>query len=229
MTNSMFELLMQLPLFQGVSIDTLSRLVEKYRLHFLKYQDGETVVAAGDACTHVRFIVSGEVRVTTCCRRLNVKLSQTLAAPHVLGPDSLFGVDTTYPFTAQAVGSCGVMQMAKADYVTLLQTDKVFLFNILNYLSRGAQLLTSSVLGVGPSDVCERLVHWVEALTTRTSREVTIDYTQKDLCTLLGVQRKALLITLAEMEDEGLIQQSQHRMCITHLRRFIERARTHDA
>ena len=60
----MFEQLMQLPLFQGVSNERMTSLVEKLPFHFLKFHDGDTIISAGDECTHIRFIVSGSVRVT---------------------------------------------------------------------------------------------------------------------------------------------------------------------
>ena len=217
----MFELLMQLPLFQGVSAEMLSTLVEKYKFHFLKFADGDTVVEAGQLCTHVRFVVSGAVRVATRCRALDVMLLQTLAAPNVLGPDSLFGVDTAYPFSATAVGTCGILQIAKADYVAMLQADKVFLFNILNRLSRSAQQLTSILLGVEQGSTTERLVRWVEPLAARAATDIVLQYTQRDLCTLLGVQRKALLAALEAMQTDGLVELAPRRIAITDLRRFI--------
>ena len=131
---------MQLPLFQGVSAQQLSALVEKMPFHFLKYNDGERIIADGDTCTHVRFVVSGRVRVQMCFRHLQVQVSQTLEAPNVLAPDYLFGLDTSYPFTVTALGECGIMQLRKADYIRVIQSDKVFLFNILNYLSRNPVL-----------------------------------------------------------------------------------------
>ncbi|MBQ7691082.1 MAG: Crp/Fnr family transcriptional regulator [Muribaculaceae bacterium] len=216
----MYELLLQLPLFQGVSAETLSTLVEKYRFHFLKCREGDTVVEAGDVCTHVRFVVSGAVRLTTRCRHLDVSLSQTLAAPNVLGPDSLFGVDTTYSFTAVAVDNCGVLQIAKADYVAMLQADKVLLFNILNYLSRGMQVFASFTLGVRDGGAAEALLRWVKPLTSRTSQEVVIRYTQKDLCTLLGVRRKALLESLADLQNAGWVSLDHRQISIHDLRHF---------
>ena len=37
MSTSMFELLMELPLFKGVSLNTLSQVVGENKFHFLKY------------------------------------------------------------------------------------------------------------------------------------------------------------------------------------------------
>ena len=57
--NSMYQQLMQLPLFQGVSTEKITALVEKLPFHFLKFRNGDQIFAAGEPCTHIKFIVSG--------------------------------------------------------------------------------------------------------------------------------------------------------------------------
>ena len=126
--NSMYQQLMQLPLFQGVSTDKITALVEKLPFHFLKFRNGEQVFAAGDPCTHLKFIVSGRVRLSMMCDHLRVSFHQTLSTPHVLAAECLFGRETVYPFTAVAEGPCGILQLLKADYVKMVNSDKVFLF-----------------------------------------------------------------------------------------------------
>lgn len=196
---------MQLPLFQGVSVQQLSALVEKMPFHFLKFSDGERIIAEGDACTHVRFVVSGKVKVSIRFSNLKLTVEQTLEAPNVLGPDYLFGLDTTYPFEASAVGECGIMQLRKADYVNIVQADKVFLFNILNYLSRNSQRFIAGLLAIKQSSVVERIALIVSILTTQLSSEVSFSFLQKDLCTLLGTQRATLIHALDNLQDEGTI------------------------
>ena len=117
--NSMYQQLMQLPLFQGVSTERITALVEKLPFHFLKFRNGDTIIAAGDSCTHIKFIVSGRVRVEMPCAHLRVSLLQTLSTPHVLAAEYLFGRATTYPFTAVADGSCGILQLLKSDYIKM--------------------------------------------------------------------------------------------------------------
>ncbi len=220
----MFEHLLQLPLFQGMSPEALTALVEKYRFHFLKYHDGDTIVEVGETCTHIRFVVSGAARVVMRCRHQNVTISQTLVAPHVLGADSLFGLDTTYPFTAVSVGTCGILQIAKTDYVTMLQSNKVLLFNILNHLSRGAQMLTTSLLAMQHGDVAERLMRWVTALTTRSSQDVHIHFVQRDLCCLLAASRKTLIAAINHLEEAGLITHHQNEIQVLDLRSMRDTA-----
>ena len=60
--DSMYDVLLQLPLFQGVSRMKMSEIIEKTRFHFLKYQDNEIIAHRGEECTHMKFIVSGSAR-----------------------------------------------------------------------------------------------------------------------------------------------------------------------
>ena len=97
--NSMYEILMELPLFKGVSRYKLSEIVGTTKFHFLKYLADETVVNAGDPCTHIVFIISGKLRVTIANSNNRFKVSQTLEAPNVLSPEFLFGRAPFYPLS----------------------------------------------------------------------------------------------------------------------------------
>ena len=98
--ESMYEKLMELPLFQGVSRDKLSELIEKTPFHFVKYTAGEQIVETNEECTHIRFILTGDVRIDLSSANRRVTVSETLVGPNVIGPDYLFGRNTFYPFNA---------------------------------------------------------------------------------------------------------------------------------
>ena len=192
--NSMYQQLMELPLFQGVGTDKITALVEKLPFHFLKYRNGEQVLAAGDPCTHLKFIVSGRVRLSM--------------------PEYLFGRATVYPFTAVAEGPCGILQLLKADYIKMVNSDKVFLFNILNYLSSGSQRGISSMLTVRDGSVVERLSMLIDGLTVAGATDVVLKYKQKDLCALLGTQRTTLIATLDKLQEQGILEYDSNELTV---------------
>ena len=213
---------MQLPLFQGVSTDKITSLVEKLPFHFLKFRNGEQILAAGDPCTHLKFIVSGRVRVSVPFDHLRVTLSQTLASPHVLAAEYLFGRETVYPFSAVADGPCGILQLIKGDYIRMVNSDKVFLFNILNYLSSGSQRGISSVLSVKDGSVVERLATLVDGLTVPGATDIVLNYKQKDLCTLLGTQRTTLVVTLDRLQEQDILEYDSNELRLLDLRGLLE-------
>ena len=203
--ENIYQTLMQLPLFQGVSRAKLLELVEKTRFHFLKYEDGEKVASRATSCTHLKFLLSGNIRCELSTFDGKVKLSQTLHAPDILAPDHLFGRSTHYPADYYAEGQVGLMQIDKATFMNFMQEEPIFLINLLNILSRRSQKSKESLLSMSNGDLRERLAFWVLNLTSRNATNIRINARQRDLYSYFGVQRTALLNTLAEMKQEKLI------------------------
>ena len=222
MTNK-YQQLMQLPLFQGISAEKITALVEKLPFHFLKFNSGEQIVAAGDPCTHVKFVVSGQVRLMTPFSKLKVSIQQTLASPHVLAPDCLFGKENTYPYTAVADGVCGILQLRKSDYIKMVSSDKVFLFNILNYLSTGSQRGPALALAIKNGTVAERLAMLLDMLVINGATDITLSYKQKDLSTLLGTQRTTIISTLERLSEEGVLDYDSKEMRILDINALVSR------
>ncbi len=212
---------MQLPLFQGVSTEKITALVEKLPFHFLKFRNGEQVFAAGDPCTHIKFIVSGQVRLETPFSKLRITMHQTVSNPHVLAAESLFGRDTAYPYTAISDGACGILQLRKSDYIKMITSDKVFLFNILNYLSSGSQRSLLMPLTVKDGSVAERLAMIVDNLSISGATNIGFRYKQKDLCTLLGTQRTTLVSMLDRLSDQGIVEYDSNELKILDLQGLI--------
>lgn len=203
--ESMYDKLMELPLFQGVSREKLSILIEKTPFHFVKYNQGQQIISANDICTHIRFVVSGDVRIDISSTNKRVVVSETLSGPDVIGADYLFGRNTFYPFSATALTDCGILQIVKADFIEILMSDKVFMFNMLNILSRNSQKSTFGIMALSSGSIAERLAFIVTSLTQRSSKDIKISYRQKDLCSILGVQRSSLINALEKMKDDEVI------------------------
>lgn len=203
--ESMYEKLMELPLFQGVSRDKLSELIEKTPFHFVKYKEGEQIVDVSDECTHIRFIITGDVRVDLSSSNRKVMVSETLSGPNVIGPDYLFGRNTFYPFKATALTDCGILQIVKSDFINILMSDNVFLFNMLNVLSRNSQKLTFGIMSLSSGSIEERLAFIITSLTQRGSKNIKLTYKQKDLCCILGVQRSSLMSALDRLSKDGIV------------------------
>ena len=201
----MYEILMGLPIFQGVSHAKISELIEKIKFHFLKYTDGETIVDVDEPCTNLKFLISGSVRLETLNLNRRIKVLQTLNAPNIIGAEYLFGKRTSYPYSVKAHPAAGVMQVEKADFLKILKSDIVFLFNTLNYLSRNSQTPTEAVLSLTSGSVAERVAFWIGSLTYRGSSEIVIERKQKDMYTRLGIQRSAYINTLEELRDKGVL------------------------
>lgn len=207
--DSMYEVLMQLPLFKGVSYDCISNIITSTPFHFLKYPQGEVIVQPEEPCTHIKFVISGSVRMTTTNDDGRFKLQQTLKAPDVLSPQYLFGHHTYYPALVTAREATGILQLAKQDYIKLLQSDEVFLYNYMNILCMSAQKAMGGMLKLTHGAMEDRLAFWVINLTQPSSLDVAITSKLRDLYSIFGVQRTTFMTALDTMKDMGLVEYDQ--------------------
>ena len=203
--NSIYDTLMDLPLFRGVSRERIQQIAGTTRLHFLKYLAGENIVMPAQACTHIKFIISGHVRSAISNVGNRFTVSQTLTAPDVIAPEFLFGRSTHYPCTATAIDTVGILQIDKNDYLKILVSDHVFLYNFLNILSMNAQKGVDGILSFTTGSIDERLAYWIIALTQSSGTDITLTCRQRDLNQLFGVQRSSFIATLNSMKERGYI------------------------
>ncbi len=223
--DSIYDILVALPLFNGVSRSRLLQVVESTRFHFLKYLDGEPIIVAGDACTHVKFVISGSARVAMANADSRFRVCQTLDAPDVIAPDFLFGTDTHYPCSATAIGSTGILQISKAEYIKILNTDNIFLYNLLNHLSMNSQKAIDGVLALTSGSLERRIAFWIIALTQPLARNIVLECRQRDLYSLFGVQRSSFMATLESMKQRKLIDYTADEISITSRRELLEMLR----
>lgn len=203
--NSMYENLMELPLFKGVSYNRISEIVGNTKLAFMKFLPGEKIVSAGDPCTRLMFVIGGKVRLAIRNSTDRFIVSQTLEAPSVISPDFLFGRNTLFPASVTAIDTVSIMQIDKNDFISIIRNDEVCLFNYLNFISTNAQKAIDGVLALTSGSLEERIAFWIIALTQRDAKEITLACRQRDLYSLFGVQRSSFISTLDSMKERGLI------------------------
>ncbi len=220
--DSMYEILMGLPLMKGVSRDRISEIVGMAKFHFLKYLPGEAIVNAGDPCTHIKFIISGKARLSIANSDKRFIVSQSLAAPDVIAPEFLFGKATHYPCNGIAIEPTGILQISKADYMKILGCDQIFLFNFLNTLSMNAQKGIEGILAIATGSLEDRIAFWIISLTQRGGTDIALTCRQRDLYSLFGVQRTSFLATLESMKQRGIIDYDQTEIRIKSRRDLLE-------
>ena len=211
---SMFELLLELPLFRGVTHNKLAQIVGEAKFHFLKYPAGEYVIRSGEACSHLTFVISGSVRTTIVNANGRFSVSQTLSSPAVIAPDFLFGRLTHYPCDVVALNDVSILKISKGDYVRILDSDPVFLFNYLNILSANAQKAQQGVLSLTTGAIDERIAFWIIALSQPEGTDIVLTCRKRDLCSLFGLQRATFEAGLASMKERGLLDYTNNELFI---------------
>ena len=61
MEITMYDTLLQLPLFQGLCKNDFTNIIGKVKLHFRKYNADDIIVEQGAPCTQLIFLLNGEI------------------------------------------------------------------------------------------------------------------------------------------------------------------------
>ena len=104
----------------------------------------------------------------------------------------------------------------------MLESDKVFLFNILNYLSSGSQRNSASLVSIKEGSVAERLAMFIDTLMMTGATDVVLRFKQKDLCSLLGTQRTTLIAALDRLVDEEILDYDSNELRLLDPKLLVE-------
>lgn len=201
----MFDTLLEMPLFRGVSRERISEIAGKAKFHFIKYKPDDEIIAAGDSCTHLSVIVTGAVRITFRNPRNGISVSQTLYGPDIVTPEFLFGRTTLYPCRVTAISNVSILEIEKADYLKILTIDPVFMLNYLNYLAMNAQKAVDGTLALMSGELRKRIAYWIISLSQQSGKSIVLASGKLGLAASFGVTRNALAETLKTMTDDGLV------------------------
>ncbi len=188
----MYETLMSMPLFAGVSRQRMSEIIGKYKFHFLKFNPGETIATEGEMCTHLKSVIAGNVRVTVKNKDQRFQVAQTLSA--------------------------GILQLDKTDFLNIINSDPIFLFNYLNILSVNAQRSIEGVLALTSGTLEKRIAYWIVALTQTNGKDIVLQCRQRDMYTVFGVPRQPLISALDHMTQAGIITYTPREITVLNRR-----------
>ena len=203
----MYDLMLQLPLFQGISRDQLTTILEKTPFLFKRYRDGEVIRRTGEACSSIIFILSGEVRLLTPTFGGRMTIVQDFYAPHTMPFSNLFGAETTTRSTLYSIDQAtGVMMLDKLNFLRLLQQNTVLLVTVLNMLSTNAQKQHKALDFSSEGDEVLRLASWLLAYTDRPSHHIILDAKVTDWCNMLHLDQAAFWRCVTVLESMGCIE-----------------------
>lgn len=202
--ESMYETLMSLPLFKGISAEKVSALLEKIPLEFRQITKGETLAGRGEACDSLQFLLTGEALVSRSLFRGRLVMEQRVGKGAVFMPENLCGLYTDYNADVTAYTAVGVMAISKPRYMDILEMDRVYLVNMLNYLSYKCQV-RSRIIGefspAGLSDFCSEL--W-RGMGDRKALSTTFQADKRVFALLAGLSEEAFEEQMRELTASGV-------------------------
>lgn len=200
-----FEKLLMLPLFQGMSSTDLTSVAGKTKFAFHRVAKGKKVVSEGDQCQNLFFLLEGSLQVTSWADDNSYSMVEEMTAPDVIQPERIFGLTQRYTKTFTALTECRLIGISKAEVLRLSEEHMIFQLNLLNIISTQSQRITHQPWRVRPQGIRNKIIRFVETHSMRPAGEKTLYIKMETLATLIAESRLNVSKELNAMHQEGLI------------------------
>ena len=173
--ETMFDTLLQLPLFQGLCHEDFTNILEKVKLHFTRHKPGEPLIKSGEVCDQLLFLLKGRLSSVTVSEDDTLTVIEYFEAPAVLEPYSMFGMNTRYissyiPHNEEAQ----MVSISKSFVMGELFKYDIFRLNYMNIVSNRAQNLYTRLWDKAPKDIEDKIIRFIlghiEKSSQRTAR-----------------------------------------------------------
>ena len=217
----MYDTLLSLPLFQGMSQTDFNSLLQKIRLDFIRYEDGNVIIEKGNRCGSLAFLINGTVESSRSGMDGNFTFSELIEAPFLIEPYSMFGRAGSYQRTYTAIGSCSFLMVDKQYIYTELGKYNICRMNLLNILSGRVQQLDSHIWSLDGMSLRERIIRFIKGLSDIQSGQKRLAIKMNDLATLMDATRLNVSRELNALEKDGIISLRRKEIFIPALENLI--------
>lgn len=209
----MYETLLCLPYFQGLSKDDITAILGKVTLEFKRYGDGDVIFRQGEKCDKFVILTQGKASGTTTAPDGTYHIKEELNAPQTIEAYSIFGYNTCYQREYTAKGECTVLTIDKQHIFGELSKHNIFTINLLNIICRRTQQMTEHLWHFNSATITGRIAQFIAKRCETQKGEKHIAIKMERLATLLCETRLNISKALNEMQDSGYL--TLHRGGIT--------------
>lgn len=158
----MYENLLCLPYFQGMSKDDITAILDKVKLEFFSYGDKEILRECGEECNRFTLLTKGTIISEATAPDGSYKITEEHTAPLALEPYSIFGYSTGYKRRYTSKGECTLLTIDKNYFFSDFSGQNIFMINFMNLISRKVQLLEKSIWEDTPTSIEGRIIKFIE-------------------------------------------------------------------
>lgn len=221
--NRLYDSLLVLPLFLGMSRNDLQEAVGSTRFYFKKTDAGETIVQEGEICQRLFFLITGEITVITEADDHGYQIEEDIMAPEIFQLERIFGLTQRFTHTYVAKSNCSLMSISKQELSKLSEFYEIFRINLLNVISTQMQKNNRQIFHVPPKSLIERIIRFFELHCIHPAGEKTFHIKMTRLAQELNTKRLYISQALNEMQSEGLLTLSRGKIQVPALEKLINR------
>ena len=218
----MYESLLSLPYFQGMSKDDITAILDNVVFEFTKYNDGEYICHRGDSCTSFLILIQGTLQVVAEAPDKSYKLTEDIHAPYAIEPYSMFGYNTKYKREYIAKGCCTILNIEKKFLFSELIKHNIFTINFLNLISHNAEKQKKIIWEQTPSSISGRIAKFISLRCEQQQGRKILSIKMERLASILCETRLNISKALNEMQAAGLLELHRKEIIIPSLKKLTD-------
>ena len=203
--SNMYDKLLQLPLFQGMSERDWSYVVGHTRFEFERINIGVTPIREGDRCDSMCILIKGELLGESVSDDHSYKVIETYHAPFIIQPENLFGLTQRYSQSFSTATPCEFLRLSKEEALKISDNFEIFRINLLNIITTYAQRHARRPWHVPPVMIRDKIIRFVSERCRIPAGHKQVVIKMEQLASLIGESRLNLSRELHALENEGLI------------------------
>ena len=202
----MIPVLVNNPLFRGITPERLFANLEEISFHTRSYKKGEILAQQGAVCNRLVILTKGSVRGEMIDYSGRLIKVEDIAAPRAIAPLFLFGEENRYPVEVTANEPTEVIELPKSSVLSLFRKNEQFLENYMNLSANYARTLSDKLFFMSFKTIRQKLASYLLRLYKQQQQtHITLDRSQQELSDYFGVSRPSLARELAHMQEDGLL------------------------
>lgn len=220
--TNMYESLLRLPYFQGMSKDELTQILDKVKLDFISTTNGESIVRQGEKCNRFIILLKGFFTAETLSEDGSYKLTELIEAPYALEPYSLFGRSTDYKRGYTAKGEGSILGIDKSYFYSDFMKRNIFTINLLNLICHKTQLLSRITWEDAPECIEGKIARFIAQRSETLSGQKHLTIRMEQLASQLHETRINISRALNSLQQKGLVELSRKEINIPSFEKLLQ-------
>lgn len=221
MEQSMFDTLLELPLFQGLGKNDLTRIVEEVRFDFVKCEQGQVIASQDSPCNQLIFLLKGSLTRHTLSSDRTYSFSERISAPAVLQPESLYGLYRQYTHSYTVRSSAQLIKIDKSAINNTFINYEVFRLNLINLLSTRIIRSERALWDTASGNTEQRIIRFIRQHVEYPAGEKILNIKMEDLAQHLNETRINISKALNHFQDRGLVLLRRKEIIIPALEKLL--------
>lgn len=220
--HTIFERLVSLPLFIGMTHDEMNDIIAHTKLDFQKYSSGQQIIYADQPCNEIKILMTGSLKLYAEPIDHSYRMEETISTPTLLEPERLFGLMPRYANDYRSEMKCSILSITKQDVFKLLSQYEIIHFNFMNIVSTRSQTDRLRLWMPQQSNIFKRISFFLTTHCMYLSGEKKLIITMQHLARLIGESRINTSDALHTMEKSDIIILQRNVITVPSLQKLIQ-------